>query len=94
MRRRLPFADWMAAQRELKALRLRARMTGIPLLEPLLAEVQLSLVRDGNPAIAGIELQHVEEHLEDYPHFRRSVEKLSSRIIEFPVAETWESLGR
>lgn len=80
----LPYADWIAAQRELKAIHQRARMTGVLGISFMLAGIWRSLVVNRQPHVAACELEYVADLVSRYPHLRQSMQGLANRICEYP----------
>jgi hypothetical protein len=88
MPRRLPYADWIAAQRELQAIRQRARMVGEPDLEKILSGIYRTLVAERLPLVAACELEFVAELVSRYPHLQASLVSVAKRIYAYPMAES------
>lgn len=84
MPRRLPYADWIAAQRELQAIRQRARMVGEPDLEKILSGIYRTLVAERLPLVAACELEFVAELVSRYPHLQASMVSVRSGFTRIP----------
>lgn len=94
MIRKLPYADWMDAQRELRALVRRAGMLNLPHINSLLERVFRTLARDATPSLAGLELEYIAAQLRAYPEIRESLMQLSRELLEYPHAQTTPDLPR
>lgn len=85
---KLPYAEWMATQRELKAIRQRARMVNEPDLDKMLTGINQTLVVDRLPLVASCELEFVAELVPRYPHLQKALLNVAKRIYEYPMAES------
>ncbi len=88
---KLPYATWMAAQRELKAIRQRARMVDEPDLDKILSGIYRTLVADRQPLVAACELEFVAELMPRYPHLQRSLLSVARLLCAYPLVETAET---
>lgn len=88
MIRKLPYAEWIAAQRELKAIRQRARMIGEPDIDKILAGIFQTLANERLPLVAACELEFVVDLVPRYPHLQQSLLSVVHRICAYPTAET------
>ncbi len=86
---RLPYDSWLAASRELKAIRLRARMTGSYALEDIFTRAMYSLGVSRIPMVAALELQNTADLIK-YPTLRRSVLTLAANLHPYTSAEWME----
>lgn len=85
---KLPYAEAIAAQRELKALRQRARMTGVSVLDPMLLRVIRTLMIDRQPLVAACELKFIAERTPEYPHLQRRLLAIAKQIHPFMDGES------
>lgn len=84
----LPYEDWIAAQRELKALQRRICMANLKHLEPMLWRVHRTLAIDCAPMVAALELKWVADGMKAYPWLRKTALNLANQIYHFPRAAT------
>lgn len=84
----LPYDDWLAAQRELKALQRRVSMARLEHVESLLWRVHRTLAIDCAPMVAAAELKWIADEMKAYPWLRQSAINLANQIYLFPRAAT------
>lgn len=94
MDKTLPYDEWVAAQRELKAIRQRVHMANLLDVEPLILRAHRSLTIDCQPRVAAVELKWAAGQITRYPWLRKSIEKFSDEMYRYSSASALPSLQR
>lgn len=84
---KLPFEEWLAAQRELKCIWRRSRMIESPDLEMKLRTAWRVLSIDRLPLMAACELKAAVKVVEKYPHLKDQLLRVAGDIADYPLAE-------